>query len=38
MSLRRIFSIMLRQYYLICGSFSRVVPLFAWVAEKRLPL
>ena len=32
MSLRRIFSIMLRQYYLIRGSFSRVVPLFAWVA------
>ena len=32
MSLRRIFSILLRQYYLIRGSFSRVVPLFAWVA------
>jgi ABC-2 type transport system permease protein len=31
MSLRRIYSIVLRQYYLIRGSFSRVVPLFAWV-------
>lgn len=31
MSLRRILAIVLRQYYLIRGSFSRVVPLFAWV-------
>ena len=28
----RIAAIVLRQFYLIRGSFSRVVPLFAWVA------
>ena len=32
MSLRRIFAIVLRQIYLIRGSFPRVFPLFAWVA------
>ena len=32
MSLRRVLAILLRQYYLIRGSFARVVPLFAWVA------
>lgn len=32
MSLRRVFAIVLRQYYLIRGSFARVVPLFSWVA------
>ncbi len=32
MSLRRIAAIVLRQYYLIRGSASRVLPLFAWVA------
>lgn len=32
MSLGRIFSIILRQLYLIRGSFSRVFPLFAWAA------
>jgi len=32
MSLRRTFAIVLRQVYLIRGSFSRVFPLFAWVA------
>lgn len=31
-SLQRILAVMLRQYYLIRGSFSRMVPLFAWVA------
>lgn len=31
MSFDRIFAIMLRQLYLIRGSFSRVFPLFAWV-------
>ena len=29
--MRRVFAIVLRQYYLIRGSFSRVIPLFAWV-------
>ena len=32
----RIFAILLRQCYLIRGSFSRVVPLFAWVAVDML--
>ena len=32
MSPGRIIAIMLRQYYLVRGSFSRVFPLFAWVA------
>ena len=32
MSLNRILAIVLRQYYLIRGSFSRVFPMFAWVA------
>src|SRR5512142_1818038 len=32
MRLRRIAAIVLRQYYLIRGSPSRVIPLFAWVA------
>ena len=32
MSFGRIFAILLRQFYLIRGSFSRVFPLFAWVA------
>jgi len=32
MSWSRIFVIVLRQFYLIRGSFSRMFPLFAWVA------
>ena len=32
MSFPRTFAIVLRQFYLIRGSLSRVVPLFAWVA------
>lgn len=32
MSLHRIFAITIRQFYLIRGSFSRVFPLFAWIA------
>jgi ABC-2 type transport system permease protein len=32
MSLRRILAIVLRQIYLIRGSFPRIFPLFAWVA------
>ena len=32
MLLGRTFAIVLRQFYLIRGSFSRVFPLFAWVA------
>jgi ABC-2 type transport system permease protein len=32
MSFRRTFTIVLRQIYLIRGSFSRVFPLFAWAA------
>lgn len=32
MSFDRILAIVLRQFYLIRGSFSRVFPLFAWVA------
>lgn len=32
MNFKRTIAIVLRQYYLIRGSFSRVVPLFAWVA------
>ncbi len=32
MSFNRIFAIVLRQAYLIRGSFSRVFPLFAWIA------
>ncbi len=32
MSLGRTFAIVLRQFYLIRGSFSRVFPLFAWIA------
>ena len=31
MSFQRTFAIVLRQFYLIRGSFSRVFPLFAWV-------
>ena len=31
MSLSRIFAMVLRQFYLIRGSFSRVFPLFAWI-------
>ncbi len=31
MSPERIFAIVLRQFYLIRGSFSRVFPLFAWI-------
>ena len=31
MSFRRISAIVLRQFYLIRGSFSRVFPLFAWI-------
>ena len=32
MSITRTFAIVLRQAYLIRGSFSRLFPLFAWVA------
>lgn len=32
MSFQRIFAVMLRQFYLIKGSFSRVFPIFAWIA------
>ena len=32
MSLDRVFAILLRQLYLVRGSFSRVFPMFAWVA------
>ena len=32
MSLPRTFAIVLRQFYLLRGSVSRVIPLFAWVA------
>src|SRR3569833_806495 len=32
MSGHRIYAIVLRQFYLIRGSFARVFPLFAWVA------
>ena len=32
MSFSRTFTIVLRQFYLIRGSFSRVFPLFAWAA------
>ena len=32
LSVKRIAAILLRQYYLMRGSASRVVPLFAWVA------
>ena len=32
MSLTRTLAVVLRQFYLIRGSFSRVFPLFAWVA------
>lgn len=32
MSLGRILTVVLRQFYLIRGSFSRVFPLFAWIA------
>ena len=32
MSFHRTFAIVIRQFYLLRGSFSRVVPLFAWVA------
>ncbi|WP_242333556.1 MULTISPECIES: ABC transporter permease [Anaeromyxobacter] len=28
----RVFAVVLRQWYLVRGSFSRIVPLFAWVA------
>lgn len=31
MNLKRLFAVVLRQYYLIRGSVSRVLPLFAWV-------
>ena len=32
MSFHRTFAIVLRQFYLLRGSVSRVIPLFAWVA------
>jgi ABC-2 type transport system permease protein len=32
MNFHRAFAIVLRQYYLMRGSFSRVIPLFMWVA------
>lgn len=32
MEFRRTFAIVLRQFYLIRGSFTRVMPLFVWVA------
>src|ERR1700735_4639346 len=32
MKINRIAAILLRQFYLIRGSFSRVFPMFAWVA------
>lgn len=32
MNMRRIFAIVLRQYYLMRGSFSRIFPLFSWAA------
>jgi len=32
MSIQRTFAILLRQFYLLRGSFSRVVPIFAWIA------
>lgn len=32
MHLRRIAAIVLRQYYLVRGSISRIVPMFVWVA------
>ncbi len=32
MNAGRVFAIVLRQFYLLRGSFSRVMPLFAWVA------
>lgn len=32
MSLNRTFAIMLRQFYLLRGSLTRIVPLFVWVA------
>ena len=31
MSIHRIYAILLRQFYLIRGSFTRMVPLFIWV-------
>jgi ABC-2 type transport system permease protein len=31
-SFRRVLAVLLRQYYLLRGSLSRTVPLFAWVA------
>ncbi|MFA5975872.1 MAG: ABC transporter permease [Elusimicrobiota bacterium] len=36
MSLKRVAAVMLRQFYLMRGSFSRVSPLFAWVAIDML--
>jgi ABC-2 type transport system permease protein len=32
MNIGRAFAIVLRQYYLMRGSFSRIIPLFLWVA------
>jgi ABC-2 type transport system permease protein len=32
MNFNRAFAIVLRQYYLMRGSFSRIIPLFLWVA------
>ena len=32
MKFNRVYAIVLRQFYLIRGSFTRVIPLFAWVA------
>ena len=32
MSVHRIYAIVIRQYYLLRGSLSRVVPIFAWIA------
>jgi ABC-2 type transport system permease protein len=36
MSPARVFAIVLRQYYLIRGTFARFLPLFAWVAIDML--
>ena len=31
MNFGRVFALVLRQYYLACGSVSRILPLFIWV-------
>lgn len=36
MKLRRVHAVVLRQFYLLRGSLSRVMPLFAWVAVDML--